>query len=262
MSINSDNYDKFTYCAAMLKKLFECFNKPEVQDKKRVALFGGSFNPIHPGHMEAGKFFHETLGVDEVWFLFSINTHKDPANYEAPQELVEMGEMLKKHYPDMPFVMSMVQHELGTHITYEVLEELSRRHPDTQFTWVMGADNLLRFHEWEHYDDMIEKYPLAIISREPYTEQAKNSYTLLSYPHLQRSSQEELQNAGTGWCFFDAPKMQLSSSAFLKQLRAGQCEFEGPMQEIADHILQRGLYGLNTNDNSGQPEKIAAPSRK
>jgi nicotinate-nucleotide adenylyltransferase len=236
----------------MLSKFFNWRNSSERKHdeasaevpSKKVALFGGSFNPIHPGHIEAGKFFHEELGVDEVWFLFSINTHKDPKNYESPEALVEMGEMLKKHYPDMPFIMSTVQHELGTHITYEVLEELSRRNPDTQFTWVMGADNLLRFHEWENYDDIIENYPLAIIDRAPYTEQAMQSYTILSYPHLMRSSKEELQAEGTGWHFFEAPKMELSSSAFLKQLRNGQREFEGPLQEIADHIVEKGLYGI------------------
>ena len=105
-----------------------------IRKNKRVILFGGSFNPPHPGHFESGKAACEALGADEVWFLFSINTHKDPANYEDTHHLIAMGEILKKHYADMPFVMSSVQHEMGTHITYEVLEELSRRHPDHEFS--------------------------------------------------------------------------------------------------------------------------------
>lgn len=212
--------------------------------KKRVVLLGGSFNPPHPGHFEFGKSACQELGADEVWLLFSINTFKDPSAYEKTEDLVAMGEMLKKHYEEVPFVLSTVQHELGTHITFEVLEELSKRNPDTEFIWCMGADNLINFHTWEHFDDVIENYQLAIINREPYTADAKQSYTALSYPHLKRSSVEEMQEEGTGFCFFEMPPVNMSSSNFLSKLRAGQTEFDGPFQEVADYIVEKGLYGV------------------
>lgn len=224
---------------------------------KRIALFGGSFNPPHSGHFEAGENFREELGVDEVWFLFSINTHKDPSVYESTDHRIAMGEILNKNYPDMPFVMSGVQDELGTHITYEVLEELQKRHPDYEFVWVMGADNLISFHTWEHFDDILEQYQLAIINRVGYEEKAKNSYAALSYPHLMRSSPEELKQEGNGWCFFDTAPIDMSSSNLLERMRAGETKFEGPFQEVADYILHHGLYGIEQDtDREHCPEIV------
>lgn len=250
----------------MLRKLFDWLSAPEVDQrdetkKKRVVLLGGSFNPPHPGHFEFGKSAGQELGADEVWLLFSINTFKDPSAYENTEDLVAMGEMLKTHYPEVPFKLSTVQHEMGTHITFEVMEELSRRHPETEFIWCMGADNLIKFHTWEHFDDLIENYQLAVINREPYTADAKNSETVRTYPHLKRSSIEELQAEGTGFCFFEMPPINVSSSNYLSLLRGGQTEFDGPFQEVADYIVKKQLYGVKPkidliipqNDNLIEP---------
>lgn len=251
MSIHIDNSRPYIYGAFM--QLTE-----NNQKQKRVILLGGSFNPPHPGHFEFGKSACKELGADEVWLLFSINTFKDPSAYEDPEHLLAMGELLKTHYDDVPFVLSTIQHELKTHITYEVLEELSRRNPDTEFIWVMGADNLIKFHTWEHFEDIIEHYQLAVINRNGYNDEARSSYTALSYPHLKRSGLQELQEEKTGFCFFEMPPVDMSSSNLLERLRAGQRQFDGAFQDVADYIVEHGLYGVNVSendcDNDHEPE--------
>lgn len=93
---------------------------------KRIALFGGSFNPPHPGHFDMAKYIYETLGVDEIWFLFSENWQKDASKYASAEDRMEMGRILARHYPAMPFVMSGIQDELGTHITCATRASLIR----------------------------------------------------------------------------------------------------------------------------------------
>lgn len=151
---------------------------------KRIALFGGSFNSPHPGHFEMAKYIHQSLGVDEAWFLFSENWQKDPAKYESAKHRMEMGRILAQHYPDLPFVMSGIQDKLGTHITYNVLTELEKRFPERQFIWVMGADNLKSFESWEYSDELIRNFVIAVVDRPPYTRQALQSPTALKYDFL------------------------------------------------------------------------------
>jgi nicotinate-nucleotide adenylyltransferase len=209
-----------------------------------IALFGGSFNPPHPGHFEMARYIYENLGVDEVWFLFSVNWQKDPADYASTEHRMAMGDILSKHYHDMPFKMSGVQDEMQTHMTYDVLTELSKRHPSDNFVWVMGADQLATFHTWENYDRIIQEYPVAIVDRPGYTEDALNSVTAKQYDGLRVDNPSQLSGALNGWCLFDNPKLDLSSSALLKALRAGQRAFDAPFQDVADYIVTHGLLGV------------------
>lgn len=225
---------------------------------KTVALFGGSFNPPHPGHFEMAKYIHETLDVDEVWFLFSENWQKDPAAYASTEQRMEMAAILSAHYEDQPFVMSGIQDELGTHITYDVLEELSRRHPDTRFIWVMGADNLASFHTWEHFEDIIENYPVAVVDRPPYTADARTSYAASTYAHLERQDPKDIAEGQAGWCFLDNPKINMSSSDLLQKLRDGQTEFDSDFQDVADYIRENGLYDVKTK-TPGRPGQKPQP---
>jgi len=210
---------------------------------KTVALFGGSFNPPHPGHFEMAKYIRDTLGVDEVWFLFSVNWQKDAKAYEDAEHRVAMAELIAEDYEGYPFVMSTIQDELGTHKTAEVLEALRDRFPDTRFVWVMGADSLVNFHTWENYAAIIENFPIAVVRRPGYEELAEGSYTAHSYPHLRHDEPKDLASAEAGaWCFLDNPEIDMSSSGLLKALRAGETDFDGPFKRVVNYMIAHGLY--------------------
>lgn len=213
---------------------------------KTVALFGGSFNPPHPGHFEMAKYIYETLGVDEIWFLFSLNWQKNSTNYESTHHRIKMGNILSKHFPDMPFVMSDAQDQLDTHKTYDVLEALKTRYTNTKFIWVMGADNLESFHSWEKFENIIENFPLAIVDRPPYTKRAKKSFTALTYAHLQTPKATDLRTTQAGWHFLENPQIDMSSSTLLAQLQNGENHSDSRFQGVADYIKKNKLYGLNT----------------
>lgn len=226
---------------------------------KQIALLGGSFNPPHTGHFEMAQYIHDTLHVDEVWFLFSENWQKDTLSYASAEHRMAMGTILSKHYPDKPFVMSGIQDELGTHKTYEVLTELSKRFPDDRFIWVMGADNLASFHTWEQYEEIITHFPIAVVDRPPYTNKALNSETARAFTALKKENPATLKNEKAGWAFLDNPKIDMSSSALLKELYAGRTQFNGPFQDVADYIRENKLYGLSNTNQLAEKKSISAP---
>ncbi len=202
------------------------------------------------------KYIQQELGVDEVWFLFSVNWQKDAAKYASIEHRMEMGRIMARHYSGVPLVMSDIQDKLGTHITYNVLTRLRAEFPDDRFVWVMGADNLVSFHTWEHADDIIENFPIAVVGRPPYTEKAQKSYTALTYPHLKIEEPKDLLARSNGWCFLNNPQIEMSSSHLLQKLRDGHKEFAGPFQDVANYILQHDLYGVcaKTHEPLTRPE--------
>ena len=182
---------------------------------KTVALFGGSFNPPHPGHFEMGRHIYESLNVDEVWFLFSENRFKDPDAYASCDHRMAMAELLCDDYPNYPFVMSDIQDRLGTHITHEVLEALSEQNPDTRFVWVMGADNLIEFHKWEQWREIMESVSIGVLARPGDRTAARHSPAATAYRYAQlrgRDSRLLAKSRPPCWCFVNVPMVNLSSS--------------------------------------------------
>jgi nicotinate-nucleotide adenylyltransferase len=209
---------------------------------KNVALLGGSFNPPHPGHFEMGKYIYETLGVDEVWFLFSTNTHKDASGYESLDHRIRMGQLLAKNYPDLPFVMSDAQYKMDKHITSEVLSGLTEMFPDTQFTWVMGADSLAGVHTWEGHEEIFENYSVAIVDRPSYTKKALSRVAAKTFQHLKIDVAKDLITKPAGWCFLDNPHIDISSTDIRHDLKKKRTSFNNAFQNVAQYIYRHGLY--------------------
>lgn len=233
-----------------------------------IALFGGSFDPFHTGHLKSGKYICEVLGVDELWFLLSYNPTKDESRYASENHRLEMGRMMAKKYPDMPFVVSNIQSEIGTHITYDVLCELQKRLPEHNFIWVMGSDNLSPikpdgspntsyFEEWENYDKIMEDFSIAVVDRPGYIESSRDSSVALKYKFLQASDPADLIARKNGWIFLDSPQIDMSASGLLEQLRRGERNLDPDFQDVEDYILEHGLYGVSApeSENNFEVEK-------
>lgn len=212
---------------------------------RKIAVFGGSFNPPHCGHFETAEHMLKVLGVDEVWFLFSLNPSKDPNAYAPLHHRLEMGRIMAGQYPDCRFIMSDIEEEIGSHITLDVMKGLKARFPADEFIWTMSADNLAGFHTWDSYDEFIETFPIAVLDRKGYTDAALSSIVAKTYPHLRVSDPKDLAASGKGWCFLDNPAREMASRNLLTDLRNGVRVFDENFQKIADYIVLHGLFGLN-----------------
>jgi nicotinate-nucleotide adenylyltransferase len=139
---------------------------------KRVALFGGSFNPPHVAHELVALYVLETQPVDELWFL-PVYEHvfgKDLAPFAdrvamcklvadalGPRAAVSLAEQTLAQQPGFA----------GSR-TYDLLELLRTLEPDVAPRWVVGSDILGETAKWHRWDDVVAMAPLIVIERPGY----------------------------------------------------------------------------------------------
>ncbi len=118
--------------------------------RKKIGIMGGTFDPIHVGHLILGEKAHEQLGLDKVWFMPSGNPpHKRNREGRASDE--QRVEMVKRAISgNTHFELSLIEmNENGYTYTYRTLETLKQQNPDTDYYFIIGADSLYNFATWK-----------------------------------------------------------------------------------------------------------------
>lgn len=133
---------------------------------KSIGIFGGSFNPIHNGHIQLAKHILRLSTLDEIWFMVSPQNPLKPQGSLLDDHLrLEMAQVALQDEPrliakDDEFRLSKPSH------TWHTLQCLSNEHPDTSFTLIIGADNWHVFNQWAHYQEILQKYEIIIYPRQ------------------------------------------------------------------------------------------------
>ena len=168
---------------------------------KKTALFFGSFNPVHIGHLALGNYIAEFADVDEVRFIVSpYNPLKEEG--ELWDDAVRL-EMLRRSLSGYPkFSVSDIEFSLPKpSFTYQTLSVLSEQEPDTQFILVIGSDNVDIFHKWKNYEWIMANYPILVYPRLGSSNQIPENYvnmTLIDAPIIEISSTFVRQSLRTG----------------------------------------------------------------
>ena len=130
-----------------------------------IGIFGGSFNPIHNGHIALAKAFLEEENLDEVWFMVS------PQNpFKVNQQLLADHlrlELVRKATADNPhFKASDYEFQLPKpSYTWNTLQHLCKDFPTYRFTLLVGGDNWEAFDQWYHADDILANYNIVVYPR-------------------------------------------------------------------------------------------------
>lgn len=137
----------------------------EVEVTARIGIFGGSFNPVHLGHLVMGQDAMEAYELDEVRFVpCGIPAHKRPEDMASSEHRVAMLEMVAEL--DEGFYVSRVEVDRpGVSYTIETLDALAAAQPTVEFRFIIGSDTVPELHTWVRYSELLARYPLIVVGR-------------------------------------------------------------------------------------------------
>ena len=131
----------------------------------RVGIYGGSFNPVHFGHVGLARWVIEHTDLDELWLMVSPNNPLKEADTLAPEEerLAAVREAIKgiKGLVASDFEFSLPRPSY----TANTLRELKKTYPEHEFTLVIGEDNIAIFDRWREYEYILENYRIFVYPR-------------------------------------------------------------------------------------------------
>ena len=200
---------------------------PKSTGRRRIGLFGGSFNPAHDGHRHVSLTALKALGLDEVWWLVSPQNPLKPEVGMAPfvERLAQAKEIAR--HPRLR--VTDIEHRLGTRYTADTLDALVARYPRYQFVWIMGADNLLDIARWHRWADIFGSVPVAIFDRWPYARYARTSKPAIRFARHQLPTGAERRLVGSkppAWVFLHC-RLHPASATELRAAHAAAPETRG-----------------------------------
>ncbi len=194
----------------------------------KVGIMGGTFNPIHNGHLAIAQKAYETAGLDKVLFMPSGISYMK-TNVLALSKRLDMVRLAIREYPW--FELSLVEAERkGNTYTYETLRQLTMENPSVSYYFIMGADSLFHIEEWREPEQIFSMATLVCAVREDY-----------GIERL-RHKGEELTRLGAKIIYLDIPKIPISSTEIRARVRSRLSIAELVPKSVSEYITQEHLY--------------------
>ena len=178
----------------------------------RVGLLGGSFDPAHEGHLNICLHSLKRFQLDQIWLLVSPG---NPMKNQNPLSLNKRMDHAKNIFQHPKIKITNIETQLKTRFTYHTLLLLKQLYPSTNFTWIMGADNMAQVHLWQDWKIIFSLMPVGVLARPGQGISARLSPAARKFATHQISESCSWKLGGAvapAWCFVNLPMSQISSS--------------------------------------------------
>lgn len=217
----------------------------------RIGIFGGTFNPIHFGHLRAVEEVRQAVDLDKVFFI--------PSGYPALktwdlEEASHRYRMTAISVKDNPYfeVLDIECRVPGRSYSVDTLSELNAQYPDEEFFFILGIDAFMDLPEWRMPEEIIGLSEFIVISRPQYS-----FMDVISSPYLNPEAVKEgllrldgketsifrsSLRSGRSIIFTSLTQMDISATAIRKLLRDGKSVKYLLPQDVESYIISNGLY--------------------
>ncbi|PSJ81023.1 nicotinate-nucleotide adenylyltransferase [Neisseria iguanae] len=200
---------------------------------ENIGLFGGTFDPIHNGHLHIAQAFADETGLDTVVFLPAGDPYHKPQRTQTPAK--HRFIMTELAIADDPrFALSdcdMVRE--GATYTFDTVQIFRQQFPTAKIWWLLGSDSLMKLHTWKKWQTLVRQVNIAVAMR-------KDGNLNQTPRELHAWLGAALQNGSVR--ILQAPLYNISSTQIRATLE-NQTLSDGLIpQAVARYIRQHGLY--------------------
>lgn len=212
--------------------------------KQRIALFGGTFDPIHNGHVRLATEFAERLSLDQVLFMPTfVPPHKLKTEMAPAIDRLAMCRLACEPYGKLA-VSDWEINRRGASFTVYTLEALQKQFPDAQLFLLMGADMFLTLTTWHRFADIARMATLCAAPRDE------------ADAALLRAHARELEKQGARCVVEAIPAVELSSTAIRKKAAAGESLAGLVPPAVEEYIVKTQLYAANKTYRNTEEQYI------
>ena len=184
---------------------------------KHIGLLGGSFDPPHKGHLYISLEAKKTLKLDEIWWLV---TPQNPLKINQPASYSERVKNCKILTKNKPIKIKEIEKKINSQFSYQTIKYLNNHYKYIKFFWLMGADNLINFHQWQNANQIFNEIPIVVFRRYGYNQQALKSYISNLYKNFRVKNKNiniDNFNQLPAWTIIQNKEIRISSTEIRKQ---------------------------------------------
>ena len=197
---------------------------------KKLGIMGGTFDPVHLGHLQTAKFIYEHLGLEKIIFVPAfIAPHKVGLEFAPAADRYRMTELATEPYPYFEVTDIELQRS-GVSYTYDTVLDLNKQYPGYELYFIVGADSVPQLNTWNHIYELLNEVTFVAVARPGY---AKAFARAREY--FGGLGEEKIM-------LLKMPEQPVSSTEIRECIKNGE-SIDGMVPEaVRDYILEKGLY--------------------
>ncbi len=204
-----------------------------------IALFGGTFNPIHNGHLIIARSIAELLGLSRVVLIPSANPpHRNDDDLADAADRLEMVRLAIAGEPDFEASDFEIRRSGPSYTILTVEGHRESLGPDLPIHWIIGGDTLCELHTWYRVSELVDMCRIVTAARPGFESPDLSPLaTALSAPQIQRLRDGILPT----------PRIDISATDIRRRVRAARSIRYLVPDAVRKYIADRGLYGGGSN---------------
>ena len=201
---------------------------------KGLGIMGGTFDPIHIGHLQIARAVSSHLGLEQVLFIPAyVAPHKVGMNFAPAEDRYAMTELAIAPYEG--FVLSdMELKRSGVSYTIDTVRQLAAEHPQEQLYFIIGADSVAQLHTWHNIQELLELAVFVAAGRPGYEGVMEEAES-----HLGAIARKRI-------ILLDTPEYDVSSTEIRSRIKDGLPLTGLVPAEVEDYIYDHELYGAGS----------------
>ena len=197
----------------------------------KTGVFGGTFNPVHKGHIMLAEYCMDSVGLDRIIMIpTAVPPHKISNNLASENDRLNMCKLACRGKENFSVSDIEIKRQ-GKSYTYETLTQLKEIYPDDHLYTIMGADMFLTLNRWKNPEIIFEKSSIITIPRD---EESKHE--------LENFYNKVLKAMGASSVILPNPVMSVSSTFIRENLDNFNLISDMLDKGVYDYIIKNNLY--------------------
>ena len=209
---------------------------------RSIAILGGTFDPVHNGHIQASLSIQSNFNFDSYYFLPCKTPTLKPPSSANTQQRIEMLQLAIRNHPDFKLDLREIKRDSPSYMV-ETLTSFRKENEHAAITLIMGYDAFLSLPQWYQWERIIELANLLIINRNQFsTHPMPESISKLLMQHKTEFNTDLLTKPAGVIYLFNAGNYEISSTHIREELKKNKLVETKLPKEVYEYIKLQALY--------------------